>query len=221
LEVGVSLTRGVKYVNHRIETEGLPVQKFNLENFSAHFASHITLPERVSLELGKACKTPLKEINLEAGNAVEDMVRRKVGNDVNDYLHLDSLRSQLTEKLEILDSAVEKESDGIKTLDLEVLDRYSRLASEIRNCIIDLNKIRQSRKLINIVIRSLIEKYTFNIIRHLIREYDHVKDEMIAAGVDEVLAVKVNQQLKLQAADIIATTAKSAVEDVTRTYKLV
>lgn len=223
LEVGSSLNRAMNYINSRIDTEQLQLTKLNNQNMSVHFASHITIPERVVSEIARAtpAQPALKDVNPEIGSFVEDIVRRKVGNEVNDYLNLDSLRAQMMEKLQLLDDVVERETPtGEKTVDLDAMGYYTTLIKEIRSCIVDLNKIRQSKQLMTTIMKSLIEKSTFETVRQLSREYDQVKKDMLAAGVDQAIVTKTDQTLRIKLAEIVATTARAAIEDVTRTYKL-
>lgn len=223
LEVGSSLNRAMNYINNRIDQENLQIPKLNNQNMSVHFASHITVPERVNYEINKASPTPpsLKEVNPEIGSFVEDIVRRKVGNEVNDYLNLDSLRAQMMEKLELLDGIIEREtSTGAKVVDLDAMQHYTSLVKEIRNCIIDLNKIRQSKQLMSTIIKSLIEKNSYDIMRQFGRHFNSMKQELIDGGIDPALVTKIDQDLRMRTAEIVAETARSAVADVLRTYKL-
>jgi hypothetical protein len=222
LEVGLSMNRAMNYINARIDNEQVQLAKLNNQNMGAHFSSHITIPDRVNQELVKlpTGTQSLTSISPTIGYEIQDMVRRRVGNDVNDYLNLDSLRSQMMEKLEFLDEVVAKEVDGKKLVDLEALSQYTSLIKEIRNCIVDLNKIRQSKQLMNMVIKSLIEKQTMQVVRELSREYDQIKQDLIASGVDSTIVVRIDQNLRLKLAEVVAITARSALEDVTRAYKL-
>jgi len=222
LEVGTSLSRAMNNINSKIENDNLTISKLNNQNMSVHFSSHISLPERVNVEISKHSPTQpsLKEVNPEMGYLIEDMVRRKVGNEINDYLNLDQLRTQMTDKLQLLDTAIEVESTSSNKINVENMQLYTKLVTEIRNCIVDLNKIRQSRQLMNVIIKSLIERYTFDIAKLLTKEYDQIRLDMVASGVEESIALKMSQNLKLTAAQIIAQTARSAVEDILRTYKL-
>lgn len=224
LEVGSSMNRAMNYINRRIDLEDIKnVPKLNNQNLSVHFSSHITLPDRVNAELSKISPTQpaLKEVSPEMGTFVEDLVRRKVGNEVNDYLNLDQLRAQMMEKLEILDDVVARETeDGKKFVDLEAMSQYTSLIKEIRNCIVDLNKIRSSKQLMNLVIKSLIERSTFEIVQKLSREYDQIKRDLLEAGVENSVVIRVDQQQRMRLAEIVATTARAAVEEVTRAYKL-
>jgi hypothetical protein len=222
LEIGSSLNRAMNYINSRIDTEHAAISKINNQNMSVHFASHITLPDRVNVELAKVnpLQPALKDISPEIGTYVEDMVRRKVGNEVNDYLNLDSLRAQMMEKLEFLDEVVAKEIDGKKVVDLDAMSQYTTLIKEIRGCIVDLNKIRQSKQLMNLVVKSLIEKNTYEVVHQLSREYDQMKKDLIESGVPDSVAIKIDTNMRMRLAQIVAETARSAVEDVTRMYKL-
>jgi hypothetical protein len=223
LEVGSSYNRAMNYINARIDNEQIGIPKLNNQNMSVHFSSHITLPEKVNHEITRNSPMPpsLKDVNPELGGFVEDIVRRKVGNEVNDYLNLDSLRAQLLEKLELLDGIIEKETpSGDKVIDMDALGYYTSLAKELRACIVDLNKIRSSKQLMATMIKSLIQKNTFETVRQLSREYDQIRQDLLDAGVNEMLVTKTDQALRIKLAEVVANTARSAVEDVTRQYKL-
>ncbi len=224
LEAGASNARAMNHINSRIENEQIPLPKLNNQNMSAHFNSHVAIPNRVNQELARygsgSDTSTLVSVNPEVGREIEDMVRRKVGNEVNDYLNLESLRASLGEKLEFLDEVVTKEVDGKKLVDLEAMSQYTVLVREIRSCIVDLNKIRQGKQLMNMVIKALIEKQTFQVVRELSREYDQVKKDLLEAGVDNTIVIRMDQGMRLKLAEIVATTARQALSDVTRSYKL-
>jgi hypothetical protein len=223
LEVGASLSRAMNYINSRIENEQIPLTKLNNQNMGVHFSSHIAIPDRVNSELSRIAASngpSLTSVNPTVGHEIEDMVRRRVGNDVGDYLNLDQLRVQMMEKLEMLDTVVSMDVDGEKKIDFEALTQYTSLIKEIRSTIVDLNKIRSSKQLMNMVIKSLVEKQTFQTVRELSREYDQVKQDLISAGVDNAVVVRVDQNMRIRLAEIVANTARSVIEDISRTYKL-
>lgn len=224
LEVGSSHNRAMHNINNQIDSNNYQLQKLNGQNMSVHFSSHIMLPNKVTTEVNKLLspgQVPLKEINHDANAYVEDLVRRRVGNEVSDYLNLDHLRMQLMEKIDFLDSIVTKEDEaGKKFVDLDALSQYTSIIREIRACIIDLNKIRQSKQLMNMVIKSLIEKNTFEIVHRLSREYDQVKADLVDAGVSGDVIAKVDLNLRMKLAEVVATVARASVEEITRTYRL-
>lgn len=224
LEVASTHNRAMHYINNVIDVNQIDTPKINNQNMSAHFNGHIMLPDRVNNEIQRALspgQIPLRDVNGDMATYIEDLVRRKVGNEVSDYLNLDHLRTQLMEKLDFLDEFVTKVDDqGNKSIDLESLTHYTNIIKEIRGCILDLNKIRQSKQLMNMVIRSLVEKNTFEIVHRVSREYDQMKQDMLAAGVPEDVVFRIDQNARLKLAEIVATTARAAVEEISRTYKL-
>ena len=225
LEVNVSMARAMAYINDRIDRESLATPKINNQNMSAHFNSHIAIPDRMLNEVAQITQRKdlanLKDVAPEVGSFVEDMVRRKVGNEVGDYLNLDRLRHMLMDKLEFLDDIVSKiKEGGEKSIDLEALSSYISVVKEIRGCIIDINKIRHSKQLVNLVVKSLIEKNTFEIVRQMAREYDQVKKDLADSGVDKAVIDRVHVQLGMRLAEVVATTARNSVIDVIKTYKL-
>lgn len=223
LEVGMSMNRAMSYLNSRIDNEGIPLVKINNQNMGAHFSAHITMPDRVQAELSKdlSGQATLKEIAPEAGTFVEDMIRRKIGNEVSDYLNLDQLRSQMMEKLEFLEEATTSvDKAGKKFVDLDAMSQYTSLIKEIRNTIVDLNKIRSSKQLMNVIIKSLVERSTFDIVQKLSREYDQVKKDMADAGVPDNVITRIDQQQRIRLAEVVATVARQAVEDTIKSYRL-
>jgi hypothetical protein len=222
LEVGMSQNRAMNHYNRRIEVENIDAPKLNNQNLSVHFASHITLPEQINVQLvkGSPQQPALREVNPEMGGFIEDLVRRKVGNEVSDYLNLDQLRARMMQKLEVMDEIVEREHEGKTVIDLEALKDYTTLIKEVRSTIMDLNKIRSSKQLMNIVIKSLVEKATFTIVQQLSREYEQVKKDLLDAGVDSATVIKIDQKQRIKLAEIVAQVARQAVEDTIRTYKL-
>lgn len=225
LEVGMSQSRAMAYINNRIDAENIQIPKLNAQNMSVHFASHITIPEKVNHEIVKVnqptTNVALKDVNPEIGSFVEDLVRRKVGNEVTDYLNLDSLRAQMMDKLELLDGIIEKTTpNGDKIVDLDAMTHYTALLREIRGCIGDLNKIRQSKQLMSMVVKSLMEANTFETVRKLSREYDQIKMDLLQHGVDQSVVTNIDTQLRLKLAEVVADTARSAVANIIRTYKL-
>lgn len=224
LEVQSSHSRAMNYINQRIDNEQLQLVKLNNQNMSVHFSSHIMLNDRVINEVNKQLapnQQALKDVNPEVNGYVSDMVRRKVGNEVSDYLNLDHLRAQLMEKLEFLDEFVSTVDDkGDRKVDLDAMGHYTSVIKEIRACIVDLNKIRQSKQLMNMVIKSLVEKSSYDIVSQLSREYEQIKRDMLDAGVPIDVVTRVDHLLKMKLAEVVATTAKGAIEQVMRTYKL-
>lgn len=222
LEVGSSMNRAMQYINSRIENEHLTATKLNNQNLSVHFSSHITIPDKVNMELSKVnpLQPALKDVNQEMGSYVEDLVRRKVGSEVNDYLNLDQLRAQMMEKLEFLEDIVAREVEGKKVVDLDAMAQYTSLIKEIRNTIVDVNKIRQSKQLMSIIIKSLIEKTTFDTVQQLSREYDQTKKDLLDAGIPDNVVIKIDTNQRMRLAQVVAETARAAIIDISRMYKL-
>ena len=223
IEVGMSYNRALNILNDKIEKEFPELSKFNAPNMSSHFNSHISIPEKVTHEVIHQAGTPpsLQEINPEVGGFIQDMVNRKIGNEVSDYLNLDSLRSQMLSKLELLDTIIEKtDPNGDKIVDLDAMGYYTSLIKEIRSCIVDLNKIRQSKQLMGMIIKSLIEKSSFSSVRQLSREYDQIKQDLLSVGVDPTIVTRIDQDLRIKLAEIISSAARDSVSEVIRYYKL-
>lgn len=224
LESNLSFTRAMNIINDRIAQQNIDIPKLNNQNMTVHFNNHISLSDRLPSEAQKqlAGSNPaLRFVNPDVGMFVEDMIRRKLGNDVNDYLNLDRIRSMLMEKLEILDGITESVNlDGSVSVDLSAMDRYVAVIREIRSCITDLNKIRQSKQLVSMVIKSLVEKNTMDIVRQMAREHDQVMKDLIDAGVDAKLVDNIKLKLGMRLAEVVAVTARNAVSDVLRSYKL-
>lgn len=225
LEANLSLTRAMNVMNDKIDRQALDIVKLNNQNMSVHFSNHISLTERMVNETSKTINPgnpALRDINPEVGLFVEDMLRRKLGNDVNDYLNLDRVRSMLTEKLEILDGMIARTGldEADTQIDFEAMPHYIALVREIRKSVTDINKMRQSKQLISMVIKSLVEKNTIDIVRQMAREHDQVMKDLLVAGVPEQVVNDAKLKLGMRLAEVVAVTARNAISDVMRSYKL-
>lgn len=72
----------------------------------------------------------------------------------------------------------------------------------------------------NLVIKSLVEKNSYEIVSQLSREYDQIKRDLADAGVAQDVIIRIDQGLRMKLAEVVATTARAAVEQVVRSYKL-
>jgi hypothetical protein len=224
LESNLSQTRAMMIINDHIEKRNLQIAKLNNQNMVTHFSNHISLSDRMANEVLKTTATKdqaLVDVDPEVGEYVEDMVRRKLGNDVNDYLQLDRIRAMLMEKLEVLDGVViESELDGSTKVDYEAMPHYVTMIREIRKCIVDVNKIRQSKQLISLIIKSLVEKNTLDIVRQMAREHEQIMKDLLDDGVPDTVVQKTRMKLGMRLAEVVAVTARNAVTDIMRSYKL-
>lgn len=223
LELGMSNTRGVHYINERIESEHLQLPLFNKNNFDAHFGSHITIEDKVNKELSKLNPSSItaRPVTPEVGQLVEDMVRRKVGNEVNDYLNMDQLRIQLQEKADLIDTIIEKKDEnGNQIIDKDAIETFTRIIDRIRNIIVDLNKIRQSRQIISNIMQSTVEKLSMKLMRQFMAEFDNIQQQIESLNVDPIRLNNIIQTSKVNIASILGTTAREVMSEIIMAYKL-
>jgi hypothetical protein len=211
--------------NTYIKQHGLDIALFNMVNMSGHFGKHINIQQQVALAVSRTqmAPTPPPAGAIQAQQQVTAIALKSAENDLDDFKNLDDLRKRLTGILYKLEGQLEaqdpKDNNKLK-LDRWAVQLYTSLVSEARACISDLNKMRANERLINTVIQQFLDKMTFSIIPQLLEEYEVVIKELRHAGVPEKTVQLIDERLRLKTATIIANTARAAVVEVQRQFKL-
>jgi len=240
-------SRAMNVINTKIREEGRPLKILNSVNMTMHFNKHVQLDERVATAVNKAeSQTPevsvvprrprLADIAPEAAGAVEQMLDQKVGSELQDYSNLNDLIEIAREKLSLLDQHIEVEtsigpdgqpqigSDGKpivrKGLSLEALQVYTKLISELRNCIVDLNKVRRSGSLMLLAMRSLAEKFSRSSSIQMIAEFEAVATLCRKHNIPESEIMHAVEGLKMRTVDILIDNARIAIDEVMAQYKI-
>jgi hypothetical protein len=221
---GKAYNAAMTEMNEYIGANKLGIPHFNMMNMLGHFNKHVDLKAKTAMALARsnmgappmvpAAGRPLLQY-------VNDMVEQRAKSEVDDYENLDEIRRRVTAVMnKLMDELEEADKDGKTKLSKHGLQLYVSLVSETRACINDLNKMRQSEKLMNTVVTQLLEKMTFSIIPQLLEEYKAMEEELRHANVDPDVIVRINLGLRIKTAQIIATTAKAAVVEIQRQFKL-
>lgn len=217
-----SYNSSIAEVNAYIHQHRLRVHPLNMVNILKHFKAHIGIETQAQLAISR------QNINnappmaaLAATQGIMPLINEAVGDDADDFNNLNELRVRITNVLRRLESQLDIiDQDGIRRLDKFAVSSFVALTSETRACINDISKMRQSERLLNTVVQSLLDKLTFAIIPQLMEEYKVVVTELRAAGVPEDAVIRVDLRLRTKMAEIIGTTARAAVSEVQRDFKI-
>lgn len=216
----MSYSSAMAEVNTYIKQHNLGIKMLNMVNMSGHFSKHINISQQVALAVARANQAPapppaaVGDVRPLAVTAAED--------DVDDFKNLDELRRRLTGVLQKLETQLESKdlATGAMKLDRWNVQLFVSIISEARACVNDLNKMRQSERLMNTVVQQLLERMTFAIIPQLLEEYKVVVEELRHEKVPERTVEMIDEKLRTKTAQIIAQTARAAVVEVQRQFKL-
>jgi hypothetical protein len=237
LEQQVSQTQTAKIVNNKaVELSLSDYKPLNAMNMSGHFRYHIALEERAAAALTKYSQigdggvqpTPLLvAVSPEAGASVDSMVHRQVGTELKDYNRLESLYEDLNEKLAFVSTYINEIKDKSEAagstespIDLDLIMAYQKLAAETRAIIGDINKVRQGSKLVTMVVQSLLESMMQDMMRQMSELYNSHNEALISIGIEESKSLKMSHEMKIRSAEIMANVARSAVDEVLKSYKI-
>lgn len=216
----MSYTDAMAEVNSYIKQHNLGIKLLNMVNMSGHFSKHINISQRVALAVARSNQAPSPPPS--AVRDVAPLAIKAAETDVDDFKNLDELRRRLTGVLEKLETQLENKdaATGAMKLDRWNVQLFVSIISEARACVNDLNKMRQSERLMNTVVQQLLERMTFAIIPQLLEEYKVVCDELRHAKVPDKTVDLIDERLRTKTAQIIAQTARAAVVEVQRQFKL-
>lgn len=222
LKERLTYTAALQKANHYIEEKQLGIALLNIVNIGSHFRKHIGADQRVAMVIANEIEPPSFAPAPKVAKAMQRMVEEHVGDEVDDFRNLDNIRSRLTTQLDVLETQLNTVDPLTKATRLshQAVGLYKELIGEIRNCINDLNKMRQSERLIKTVVQQLLDRMTFAIIPQLLDEYTIISEELAHHGTALEVVRNIDERLRTKTAQIIATTARAAVVEVQRTFKL-
>jgi hypothetical protein len=216
----MKLSSAQEFVNSRLK-DSPGFQPLNMANLSVHFSRHAPVKARAAYEISRQESSRSAEL-LPNTSEVVQMIEARVGTEVDDFKDMAALRTKLQEKLQLVEATIVQEdpstgNKGVNRLSLQV---YTEVIKEVRACINDLNKMRQSERLMSSIVKALVDRMTFNVIPQLMDEYKLVTEAMHDKGVDPIIVKMVDERLRLRLAQIIGETARNAVVDVSREFKI-
>lgn len=221
----MSYNAAVVEVNSYIKQHRLEINTFNMMNILTHFNRHVDI-KSARTELIIAHKSGSTEIAPSAVRPlqkyVDGLVEAKARSEADDYENMDEIRRRVTAVMQkLMDELEEKDQvDGTLRMSKHGMQLFIGLVGETRNCINDLNKMRQSEKLMNTVVQELLDRMTFAIVPQLLSEYRSLSEELRSRGVGQDVIDMADLRLRTKTHEIIVTTARAAISEVQRRFKL-
>lgn len=187
----------------------------NLMNLSTHFTKHIP----VDLKAKYAMQVREKML-LRAGeeNSVPESLKEKINIIVKDkvdlYRGLEDLYSTLKERFEVFDK-MNFVSDGEeKKLMPLSLDGYSMFAKELRSCLSELNKMRQSEQLLKFLVETVMREYTTGTLQGIYKELEELKNVLRFYIKDPMVISNTLDSIKENIGGHLSTSSKTALNAV-------
>jgi hypothetical protein len=192
----------------------------NKVNVCKHFNLHAPTKAKTAMALTKAVSThAIMGKRTMASPELVKMVTEKVNQDVGDFNDLSSIRDKLLDKLQSLDNHITNTGEDGQ-MDRWAVQLYSTLAAEIRACVVDLNKMRQSERLMKSVVQTLLDKLMLGVTPLLLDEYDVIINALRDKGIDTGFVDMIDERLRTRTAKIMTDTARMAVMEVSKQFKI-
>jgi len=151
------------------------LEKISFVSVQNHFAKHISLSNKVKYKAQNITKaTQNTRKNLEVPSEVSVALAKIDKERVNLYEDLTDLYLLMKRRFDDFDEAygsIILGSQGEKG----TLEAYSMLSKELRACLGELNKMKQSEQITKNVLHFALKHYTKIIIEEVIREVENLK----------------------------------------------
>lgn len=224
LKDGMSYNSAMAELNAYIKQHQIKLAHFNMVNILGHFNKHVDIRARAarSIVLATQQSPAIPSSVKPLAQYIDELSAQKAQSEVDDYENLDGIRLKITAVMNKLLGEMEEidKTDNSKKLSKHGLQLFVGLVSETRACIGDLNKMRQSEKLMNTVVQQLLAKMTFSIIPQLLEEYKSLREELKHQKIPDDIIEMVDLRLRTKTAQIIGSTAHAAVAEIQRQFKL-
>jgi hypothetical protein len=160
------------YVNLHLQNN--PV---NLMNLSTHFTKHIPVDLKAQYAMKVKEHIPLK---IKEEKLVPESLKNKANKMVKDkvdlYRGLEDLYVTLKERFEAFDKInFVVEGNERKLMPLS-LDGYSMFTKELRSCLSELNKMKQSEQLLKFLVETVMKEYTMGTLQGIHKELEELKN---------------------------------------------
>jgi hypothetical protein len=221
MNVGFSHTRAMLVINKKIERINAraarkgqqPTLHFlNEMNFSTHFRNH--LPINISTAL-RIRKSKLCAVKLEEGEKIlQAHMDEAVTANLSDYERL----SNIVDKFEKRFNEIEEELDK-RGLTWGNVQDYTSLIRELTRMRAELIKLKQSDRLVSVIISQVLQDYTVGSLKGISEALDNVKQELLSVT-DINRATGVTNRLRAAIIGGMETNSKTVIEAVSKQFKL-
>lgn len=201
---GYTLEELVKYINTDLNTK-----KYNLMNFSSHFKSHIPIELKAKYEMQVQTKeTALKAEERTVTDELRQKAEKLVAGKVDLYKNLEEIYKTLEIRFRVFDEMQGKIMHGFN------IDGYTAITKELRACLVELNKMKQSQALIKIAIDSVMKNYTIGALQGIHKELELLRNTLKYYIKDNAVVSTMLDNIKENVGTHFSESSKSALKTV-------
>lgn len=206
----LSLEKIQDYVN----TQG--DYQVNLVNLSTHFNKHIPVELKAKYHM-QVQKQEVRKVSEE--NAVSTAVKEKVDEVVDSkidlYTELEKMYVTLKQRFDTFDKfnyIVDGQVGPI--LSPLSLDGYQMFTKELRSCIVELTKMKQSEQLIKFLIETVMKNYTLGTLQGIYKELEELRNTLRFYVKDQHTVTNIIDMTKESINGHFSESSKSALQTV-------
>ena len=223
LHIGFSQPRAMLYANSKIEEynekaslDGLEgLQFFNRMNFNTHFNKHLPINVTTALKLRTQSINAVRPEYEETESVMQELMNNSVQNNLSDYERL----SSLVERFEVRFNELDRALDDEKGMSWSRVQDYTTLVRELSRARQELIKLKQSERLIGLVISQLLNNYTTKSLKSILRSVEQIQARIESAGYRD-LSLEVAKLLRESIVDGMQDSAKDAVSAIKEEFRL-
>ncbi len=211
-----SLPKLAKHINTYIEKKDYDVVPINVMNLSSHFKNHIPIELQAQYEIQAAKKGITKEVTeqQDVPQSIKKISRTIVEERINTYISLEDLYLILIKRFEDFDAGEGNEIDN------DNYASYVSVVKELRTCLTELNKMKQSEQLTRLILQTAFQEYTTGTLKGIIEELDQFKTSLRSYIKDQDTIERLVDNIKMGIGEHITRSSKVALEAVRAEYKI-
>lgn len=211
-----SLPRLVEAINAYIKKKDYDIDLVNPMNLSTHFKKHIPADLQaqyiVQTKKQSITKTVTEQDNVP--NSIKKVGQEIVEDRVNAYTSLEDLYLTLTKRFADYDAAECQEIDNDNYVS------YVAVTKELRTCLTELNKMKQSEQITRLILQTAFQEYTSGTLRGIIEELDKFKQGLRSYIKDQDTIERLVDGIKIGIGEHVSRSSKIALDAVRTEFKI-
>lgn len=195
-----------KHIGEYNEKNGKDLKTFSIRSLSFHFNKHVPSDLQSQYQIQNIMA---QTTNSAKERAVTDLVHAQIGDQVKKSVSTFEEMVDLFNKLKGMFDEYEKNHRVITPLSIH-LD----LMREMRKTLVELSKMKQSKELIKIAVRSVIDTFLGAMVSDMSKSIDALRETMVKKTKDPTMVDIILRDFRKSTVDTTMLAARTAVERV-------
>jgi ribosomal protein S3AE len=202
-ELATTMAKHIEEFNTKNKTD---LKTFSIRSLSFHFNKHVPSNLQSQYQIQNRMN---QTVNSAKERAVTDLVQSQVNDQVKRSVSTFDEMIDLFEKLKKLFDEYSQSHQTITPLSIH-LD----LMREMRKTLVELSKMKQSKELIKIAVRSVIDTFLGAVIKDMGSSIDSLRDQLVKKTKDPMGVDTMLRDFRKDMVDATVAAARTAVDRV-------